>query len=114
MGRDDDVGGLDVAVNNAVSVRFGKRVGDLDGNVERLLRFEAAAFYFCRERFALDILHHDKAESALFPDLVDRADVRVLRAGGGWPPQKAAVECSSTAESWGSISGTGVRRVSRR
>jgi hypothetical protein len=41
----------------------------LDGDVQRVLRLKAAAFYFCRERFALDVLHNDKTEPALFAAL---------------------------------------------
>ena len=36
----EDVGGLDVAVDDAFGVRRIQRVGDIDGDGQQLLRFE--------------------------------------------------------------------------
>ncbi len=58
---DDDVRRFDVAVNDAVRVCFRQSVGDLQGKVENFMRTHLLAFEPFRERFAFDVLHHDKS-----------------------------------------------------
>ena len=79
---DDDVVRLDVAVDDAVSMRVAKagqdlaRVGDGDGDgagppaADELL-----------ERPTLDVLHHDEVRAVRLPAVEDRDDVRVGESG---------------------------------
>ena len=80
--RDEDVLGLDVAVDDPLLVRRGKAVSDLDGVVDGLLRRQGSAELFA-ERFALQKLRDDEGASLVRPDVVDDEDVGVIELGGG-------------------------------
>ena len=81
---DQDVGGLDVAVENALSMRVGKAACDLrgvvdrDGFGDRLMRSDLLG-----QRLAVDELHDDEVLVALAPDVVHVDDVgmREFRCG---------------------------------
>ena len=82
--RDEDVGRLDVAMDDAVLVRGVERVGDLDAEVEDLVGLERPADDEpVLQRFAFHQLHDDEGLPVRLVDVVDRADVRVLERGSG-------------------------------
>ena len=65
-----------------------ERVGDLDGDVERLVERHRAPLEPSLERLSLEALHHEEVDLPLAPHVVDGADVRVAEAGEG--PRLAA------------------------
>ena len=80
---DENIRGLDIAVNDAFGVRGFERVGDLDAEIEKLLGLERAAFDAMLERFAFEQLHGDERLAIVLANFVNRADVRMIQAGGG-------------------------------
>jgi len=64
-------------------VRAIERVGHLDRILQRELNREGPAYESVRQRFAFEILHHEEIEPILVPDVVQRADVRVIEARDG-------------------------------
>ena len=89
---DDDVGGLEVAMDDAGRVRGGDARGDLPGDAEELARIELTAPQPLRERLSLAVLHHDeRLATGRLADLVDGGDVLVADpCGGARLPQKPA------------------------
>ncbi len=88
LGVDQDVLGLDVAVDDAAVVRGAQRAGDLDRVGDRLGDRQAAqAADALLERLALDVLEHDVgrrvAVVALLAGVDDLDDVRVVELGHG-------------------------------
>ena len=90
--REHDVLRLDVAMHDAVAVRFGYRVGDLRRrSLMRRRQFERRACFKRSARVAsLDVLHGDEGTAVRFTDFVDRADVRVLESSRRRGPPAAA------------------------
>ena len=80
--RDEDVLGLDVAVDDPLLVRRGEAVRDLDGVVDGLLRRQGRAELLA-ERFALQKLRDDERAALVRADVVDDEDVGVIELGGG-------------------------------
>jgi hypothetical protein len=76
-GRDLDVGGLQIAMDDTLGVRGLERVHDLARDAEGLLERNRAGLDAVRERRALDQLHH---QGAIF-DSVYRGDVGVVQRG---------------------------------
>ena len=72
---------LQVAVNDALAMRLVERVGDLDAGLERLRDPQRALLETLRERFTFEVLHDQEISSVLMPDVIERADVRVVQAG---------------------------------
>ena len=79
---EDDVFGLDVAVDNVAIVRALKRLGDLLSDTERTLDFELPFALNARTQcFAIEIVHDEEQPTVGFPAVVDGDDVRVLQGG---------------------------------
>ena len=82
--RQEDVVGLDVAVDDAAGVRGREAVGDLGGDLDRLLGRERAA---SRSRSASDSpceeLRHGPGDARNVARVVDREDVRMVEGGDG-------------------------------
>ncbi len=81
---EQDVLGLDVAVDHAITVGIVERVGHFTGDPHRFVDAELGlAVEFVAERLALDV-GHDVVEKAVGGAGVEqRQDVRVLEVGGG-------------------------------
>ena len=83
-----DVGGLEVAMEDAERVRGGEAVGDLDAGGEDELEAGGALGDELVEALAGDVLHDDVGFGLVsgfgggFADLVDGADVGVIDGGG--------------------------------
>jgi len=82
VSRDEDVLGLDVAVDDPLLVGHGKAMRDLDGVANGLLRRQGSAEFFA-EQFALEELRDDEGASFVRSDVVDDEDVGVIELGGG-------------------------------
>ena len=72
--RDQDIGGLQVAVDDSFAVRHVERFGDLDGDAQSFLDRPRA--FDCR---ALDKRHHQVVGA----NVVEMADTRVVEGGYG-------------------------------
>ena len=70
--------GFEVAMDDPLAMDVAERVGDVARDVDRLVDRERSARQPAGQRFAFEILHHEEIESAVVPDVVDAADVRVL------------------------------------
>ena len=82
---DEDVGGLDVAVNDAFGVSGFEGVGDFDdGEVEEAVELEGTAGDEILTGLAFETFHGDEGLSVFFADIVDGADVGVVEGGGGF------------------------------
>ena len=75
--RDLDVGRLEIAVDDALVVRGFEAVGNLPGDLERLVERNRALLDPLRQRRTLDELHDQRAVL----DAVDRGDVRMVEGG---------------------------------
>ena len=60
-----------------------ERTRELDGDPQDLLDRQRAAQQSMRERFALQVLHHQELDAVLTADVVQRADMRVRQARDG-------------------------------
>src|SRR5262249_41849369 len=76
---DDQVAGLQVAMDDPLRVRRLERIGDLDADVEQLVELEAALLGVLRERLALEELHDDVRTALVLLDRVDRADAGMVQ-----------------------------------
>ena len=79
---DEDICGLDVAMNDAFGVGGIERVGDLDGQTERDVGLERAAGDAMFQRDPFEEFHGDEGLAILLADIVDGADVGVVECGG--------------------------------
>ena len=79
---DKDVGGLDVAVDDAFGMGCIQCVGDLDGQRQNQLGFHRSASNAVLQRQAVQKLHGDERFAVLIVNFVDRADVRMIQGGG--------------------------------
>ena len=81
---EEDVGGFDIAVDDAVVVGVGEGVEDVGGDVDGLLlgEFPAVVLEVLVDVHAIDELH-DEVELAVrgFPEVVDRDDRGVVEVG---------------------------------
>ena len=76
-----DVGGFQVAVNDAALVRGFERFGDLAGEHERFGNGNRPTCDALRQVFPLDQLHHDGRHPATLFQSVDGSDVRMVERG---------------------------------
>ena len=66
-----------IAVNDAVLCRLRQRVSDLRGIFQRFANAQPFTRDHFRERFAVDIFHHEVVR----PDIVERCDIRMIQSG---------------------------------
>jgi hypothetical protein len=86
---DEEVGGLDVPVDDAPAVGRVQGVGNLYAEIHDLRWVEGATADAVLERVSLQELHGDEGPSFVLVDVVDRADVGMVegRGGPGLPPE---------------------------
>ena len=80
---DENVGGLDVAMDDAFAVRGIERVGDFDGQAEQDVHFERTAGDAMLQGQAVQILHGDEGLAIFLADVVNGADVGMVQRGSG-------------------------------
>src|SRR5579863_5426216 len=78
-----DICGLDVAMDDSLSMRGVERIGDLDAKIQKLLEIDRLAVNVMTQSLAVNELHGDKGPAVLLANVVDGANVRVIEAGGG-------------------------------
>ncbi len=79
----EDVGRLDVAMDDARSVRGVERVGNLDPKLDQLFERHRPVADPVFQRLAFEKLHRDEPLPAVLADLVNRADVRMVQRRRG-------------------------------
>ncbi len=80
---DEDVSGLDVAVDDAFGVGGVEGVGNFDGECRGAVHLHRAAGDPVLEGLAFETFHGDEGLAVLFADVVDGADVGMIESGGG-------------------------------
>jgi hypothetical protein len=79
---EEDVAGLEVAVNDSVPVGVGQRPGHLGDGLDRLLERQRAAIEPLRERLAAQQLLDQEGSTLAPPHVVNRHDARMGEARG--------------------------------
>ena len=80
---DEQIGRLDIAVNDPGGVRRFQRVGDLDRERQEPIDLERAPGDPMLQRHPVEELHDEERAAALLADVVDGADVGVVQRRGG-------------------------------
>src|ERR1700732_1932463 len=80
---DKDVSRLDVAMDDSFGMRRIQCVRNLDSQLQHLLKRQRLAGDAFLQRLPVETLHRNKRLTAVFPDLVDGANVRMVQGRGG-------------------------------
>ena len=81
---DENIRGLDVAVNDALGVRGVERVGNFDAEVEQRFDFERTSADQVLQRFSVEAFHGEIGVAAVFADVVNGTDVGMIQRGRGF------------------------------
>jgi len=83
---DEEVRGLDVAVNDIFSVSGVQAVGDFNRQVQEAFRLHGLRVDDVLERAAIEEFHDDEAFAFVLSDFINGADVRMIeiRSGAGF------------------------------
>ena len=73
-----DVGRFEIPVGDALAVGLVQGIRDFDGNLERLVQWQRPLLEPLGQRVALQVFHHQEVDAVLAPDVVERANVRVV------------------------------------
>jgi hypothetical protein len=106
-GGDEDVGRLDVAVDDARGVSRIQSVEYFHGDGAQRLHIERTIADALLQRRSVQKLHGDEGAPVLLADVVDRADVRVVQRGGG---ARVAPEARPRARIRGELGGQELER----
>src|SRR6266571_4840907 len=79
--RDEDVRGLDVPVDDALRMCCIQRIGNLDTQIEYYFDLQRLASNLVPECLPLQQFHGDEGSPIELVNLMDRADVRVIKRG---------------------------------
>ncbi len=82
-GGDEDVGRLDVAMDDALFVRGVERVGDFDAERQQQSERQGLFRDAVLEGLALQKLHRDEIAAVVLGNVVNRADARMIQRGSG-------------------------------
>src|SRR5208337_4105601 len=76
--RDENIGGLDVPMHDALAVRGVERISDLNRQVEQRIDLKRLGFNAMLEGLPLQKLHHDEGLAFVLADFENGANVRVV------------------------------------
>src|SRR6476660_8992062 len=79
---DEDVGGFDVAMDNALCVRCVESVSYLDAYIEQDFDVDRTAHDEVFESLTVEKFHGYEGHTVLFVNLMDGANVRVVQSRG--------------------------------
>ncbi len=79
----EDVRGLDIAMNDSPDVRGIEGIGHFNRQREQALELHRPAIDQMFQRLAAEALHHDEDMSLMLADFVDGADVGMIQRGCG-------------------------------
>jgi hypothetical protein len=82
--RDEDIGGLDVAVNDPFRVRCVESIRHFYRDLKQAIHFHRLARDQVLQCCAIEILHDDECLPVLLADIVNRADVGMIQCGSGF------------------------------
>ena len=77
---DKNIRRLNVAMNDALRVSGVERIGDVNGDGEKNLRFERSPRKAVLQGQPLQKLHDDERLTILLPDFIDRADIGMVES----------------------------------
>ncbi len=80
---DEDIGGLDVAMDDAFVVGCFETFDYLDCQFENRACFHRAAANAVLQGLTVQEFHDDESAAALFADVVNRADIGMIECGAG-------------------------------
>ena len=107
---DENIGGLDVAMNDVFAMSGIERFGNLDGEVEEPLEVHRLAGYGVLQSLAVQILHGDERAAIFRSDIVDSADIGMIQGRSGL---RFALELASACGSLATSSGRNLRATNR-
>ena len=79
----EDIGGLDVAVNNALAMSSVKRVGNFNGESQQSFVVESRSTAEMLERGSIEVFHGDESLAVLLSDVIDCAGFGDMTFRGG-------------------------------
>ena len=74
---------LEIAMDDALAMRLVERVGDLGGDLQRLVERKRPFLEARGQRLAVEMRHDEVVRAVDVPDVVDAADVRMVQRGDG-------------------------------
>ena len=80
---DENISGLDVAVNDSLPVSGVERVGDFYGDRKELFGVQRTAIDLMLESDAIQKFHRDEALLTIFSDFINSANVGMVQCGRG-------------------------------
>ena len=89
----EDVGWLDVAVDDSLGVGGIQCIGDLDCQTEVTFDLDRLSCDAVLQRHSIQKLHHDERLATVFADLVNRADIGMIQGGGCPAPHAGTGPC---------------------
>ena len=78
-----DVGGLEIAVDDALPMRLVEGVGDLGRDLQRLVERERPLLEAGGERLPVEMRHDEEVRAVGVADVVDAADMRMIERRDG-------------------------------
>src|SRR5271165_114908 len=80
---DENIGGLDIAMNDARLMGGVQRIRDVNRQSQQQFRLHRTATDAMLQRHAIEELHRNERSAVLLIDVVDRADVGMVQRRGG-------------------------------
>jgi len=80
---DKNIGGLDIAVDDAFGMRGVERIGNLNRQAEQNIRLDRPSGNAMLQRYPVQKLHGDERLPILLPNVINRADVGMIECGRG-------------------------------